>query len=72
MEIKLSKRETEVAELLTEGKFPKNIADELNIKVSTVRDYIQSLHKKLGTKSLHQLVLVYRMNFPSPPDPDSN
>ena len=46
-QIKLTPREIEVIELLTYGKTNKDIADILNLSVSTVAGYVKSIFLKL-------------------------
>ncbi|HZG72965.1 MAG TPA: response regulator transcription factor [Chondromyces sp.] len=47
----LTEREKEVLELVAEGKNTKEIADELNIKNGTVRNYISTIFDKLQVKN---------------------
>jgi DNA-binding NarL/FixJ family response regulator len=47
----LSARELEVLELLSRGAGTKEVAHELHVSVNTVRNYVQSLLRKLGAHS---------------------
>ena len=44
----LTKREQQVVKLIEQGKFNDEIAAELNIKVSTLENYISIIYDKLG------------------------
>lgn len=45
----LSWREQQVADLLSQGLRSKEIAERLDIEVSTVCNYVQRLREKMGT-----------------------
>ena len=47
----LTKREFEVVEKLAQGRIYKEIADELNISINTVRSYIRRIYEKLQVNS---------------------
>ena len=47
----LSKRETEILQLLSKGLLYKEIADKLSISVSTVRQHIHKIYEKLHVQS---------------------
>src|SRR6478736_4851541 len=49
-EVKLSKRETEILELLCEGLANKEIADRLDISVETVRVHLKHVYEKLHVR----------------------
>ncbi|KXX67921.1 helix-turn-helix transcriptional regulator [Flammeovirga sp. SJP92] len=51
----LSERELLVAQLIQSGKMNKEIADELNISISTVKTHINNLYKKLELTDRTQL-----------------
>ena len=48
---KLSKREEEVLALLAKGSLYKEISDQLNISVNTVRTYVHRIYEKLHVQS---------------------
>jgi DNA-binding NarL/FixJ family response regulator len=47
----LSKRETEILQLLSKGLLYKEIADQLSISVSTVRQHIHKIYEKLHVQN---------------------
>lgn len=47
----LSKRESEVFNLIRSGKTNKEIASDLNVEISTVKSHVNSIYSKLGIKS---------------------
>ena len=49
--IHLTEREKEVLELVADGKNTKEIADELELKSGTVRNYISTILDKLEVKN---------------------
>lgn len=53
---KITKRETEVIELICQGKTNKEIADQLFISVETVKDHNYKIFQKAGVKNRTQLV----------------
>lgn len=55
----LSAREREIADLLLKGASYQQIASELFISLSTVRNHVQNIFKKLGIKSQRQLMSLY-------------
>jgi DNA-binding NarL/FixJ family response regulator len=60
---KLSKRESEVLQLIASGKSNKEIAEELSISDKTVSTYKVRLMTKLGAKSVVDLV-NFSKNYP--------
>jgi len=56
----LSKRETEVCELLLQGYTMKQIAGLLSIAYPTVNTYCTSLYRKTGVNSRTELMLLFR------------
>lgn len=52
----LSRRETEVLELLCQRKTNSQIADELCIELSTLKTHINRIYKKLEVKNRSQLI----------------
>jgi DNA-binding CsgD family transcriptional regulator len=63
-EDKITLREKEIAELILKGKSNKEIEEELHISVSTVKNHIYRLFRRLGINSRGQLVnlLLERKN----------
>ena len=59
-EVKLSKRETEILELLCEGLANKEIADRLNISVETVRVHLKHVYEKLHVRSRTEAAMKFR------------
>jgi len=55
----LSLREKRIAELVSQGFKTREIALELGIKVHGVRNYIGSIHDKVGMSSRVELALWY-------------
>jgi RNA polymerase sigma factor (sigma-70 family) len=47
----LSRRETEILQLLSKGLLYKEIADQLSISVSTVRQHIHKIYEKLHVQN---------------------
>jgi DNA-binding CsgD family transcriptional regulator len=54
----LSLRETEVLQLLGDGKTTNEIAAELKIAVKTVQDFYQKLKRKLRAENINQLIRI--------------
>jgi len=52
----LTIREYRVLEALTRGKTISEIADEMNRSTHTVRDYLKSMHRKIGVSTRSQLI----------------
>lgn len=63
----LSKREKEIMALIAQGLLNKQIAQELNISISTVEFHRSRLMKKLGAKNLAQLIKTYLLHENSYP-----
>jgi DNA-binding NarL/FixJ family response regulator len=59
-DVKLSKRETEILELLCEGLANKEIADRLNISVETVRVHLKHVYEKLHVRSRTEAAMKFR------------
>lgn len=57
--VELSKREKEVMALIVAGKLNKQIAQELNISISTVEFHRARIMKKMGARNLVQLIKIY-------------
>ena len=58
--VKLSPRETELLDLLSEGLGNKEIADRMGLSVETVRDYLKRIYEKLHVRSRTEAALKYR------------
>jgi DNA-binding CsgD family transcriptional regulator len=56
MEVQISHRETEILELIGEGRIAKEIATELNISPSTVVTHRKNLISKLNVRNTAQLI----------------
>lgn len=59
-DVKLSKRETEILELLCEGLANKEIADRLEISVETVRVHLKHVYEKLHVRSRTEAAMKFR------------
>ena len=55
----LSPREREVLDGLAEGQAYKQIADQLNVSIHTVRNYIRRIYEKLHVRSSAEAVAKY-------------
>lgn len=55
----LTPRETQILELLAEGKVPKEVGHDLGISYETVRDYLKSVYAKLHVRSRTEAVIKY-------------
>ena len=58
----LSPREIEVLVLITKGLINKEIADKLNISLTTVISHRKNITEKLGLKSVSSLTVYAIMN----------
>ncbi len=58
--VKLSKRETEILELLTMGLANKEIADRVSISVETVRVHLRRVYEKLHVHSRTEAAMKFR------------
>ncbi len=56
----LSKRETEILELLSQGLANKEIADRLGLSIETVRVHLKRIYDKLHVHSRTEAVVKYR------------
>lgn len=56
----LTARESEVLHYLILGKAPKEIAQDLNISVNTVRNHVKSVYRKAGAHSRAALMVLAR------------
>jgi PAS domain S-box-containing protein len=59
----LTPRQTEVLNLLTQGKSTKQIAEELHLSRETVRNHVRHLLHALGAKSRLEAVAVARRDY---------
>lgn len=59
-EANLSKRETEILELLTQGLANKEIADRLGLSIETVRVHLRRIYDKLHVHSRTEAAMKYR------------
>jgi len=57
---KLSEREQEVVNLITQGYSYKMIAEKCDISINTVREYIKRIYTKLQINSRGQLFALYK------------
>lgn len=60
--VQLSKRETEILELLTQGLANKEIADRLGLSTETVRVHLRRIYDKLHVRSRTEAALKFREN----------
>ena len=63
----LSKRETEVLDLLAEGLANKEIAERLGLTTETVRSYLKTIYDKLHVRSRTEAAMKHRAASGSPP-----
>jgi DNA-binding NarL/FixJ family response regulator len=59
-ELGLSKRETEILQLLSKGLANKEIADQLGLSVETVRVHLKRIYDKLHVHSRTEAAMKYR------------
>lgn len=59
LDAQLSTREAEVLKFLSRGFSNKEIADQVELSVETVRTYLKSIYKKLHVRSRTEAVLRY-------------
>jgi DNA-binding NarL/FixJ family response regulator len=68
--VHLSKRETEILELLTQGLANKEIADRLTLSIETIRVHLRRIYEKLHVHSRTEAAMKYRESgapFPKMP-----
>jgi DNA-binding NarL/FixJ family response regulator len=58
--VRLSRRETEILDLLTKGLANKEIADRLSLSVETVRVHLRRIYEKLHVHSRTEAAMKYR------------
>lgn len=68
-DLHLTKREEEIAALVTEGLRNKEIAHKLGVATATVKAHLQSVYMKLGVDNRVRLTLARNSN-PPPADPE--
>lgn len=68
-EIRLSAREMEVLELLSRGFSNKEIADQIQLSVETVRSYLKNVYEKLHVRSRTEAVIRYNASRHPGPAP---
>jgi len=54
---KLSFREKQVVDLVSQSKLNKEIAHELHLREGTVKEYLHRIFRKLGTKNRTELAV---------------
>ena len=64
--MKLSPRETELLDLLSEGLANKEIAERMGLSVETVRAYLKRIYDKLHVRSRTEAALKYRATTDRP------
>lgn len=52
----LTNRENEICNLLAKGLYNREIAEKLNISISTVQNHIHKIYKKLGVRNRTEAV----------------
>ena len=61
-EIKLTPKETIVLQLMAKGLLNKEIADQINIGLSTVKNHIQNIFQKLKVQNRSEAIIHYLNN----------
>ena len=56
----ISSREQEIIRLLLEGKRGRDMAEEFNVSLKTVKTQLSTIYRKLGVKSRWQLIALIR------------
>ena len=60
----LTKKEYKVVLLLTEGKFNKEIAEEMGISIYTVKNHLKNIYKKLEVRNRSEAIIkTHHKNF---------
>jgi DNA-binding NarL/FixJ family response regulator len=57
--MELARREQEVLDLLSKGRAYKQIADEMNLHIGTIRTYIRRIYEKLHVNCRTEAVVKY-------------
>lgn len=55
---KLTRREQEIIQILISGKLDKEIADELDISLDTVKKHNKSIYKKLKVRNRSEVIAL--------------
>ncbi len=55
---KLTHREQEIIQILIRGKLDKEIADELDISLDTVKKHNKSIYKKLNVRNRSKVIAL--------------
>ncbi|MBK6665558.1 MAG: response regulator transcription factor [Saprospiraceae bacterium] len=55
----LTARENELLKLLAEGCLNKEIADQLNVTLSTVKNHLQNIYIKLHVQNRSEAIIKY-------------
>jgi DNA-binding NarL/FixJ family response regulator len=55
----LSTKENEIAMAICNGKTHKEIANELNISINTLKTHVQHIYKKMNIHSKTELILMH-------------
>lgn len=63
VELSLSRRQGEIAQLIFEGSGDKQIASDLKISIPSVRTHLKRMFKKLGVQGRNELVLHVVRHF---------
>ena len=58
-DFKLSPRESQILEKMTQGRLNKEIADELSIGIETVHFHVRNIYKKLHVRTRTEAVVKY-------------
>lgn len=54
-----TRRETEIADLLSRGLSEKEIAEKLNISSATVNNHTRNIREKFGLSKSSEIILLY-------------
>lgn len=57
--MKLSRRQTQIVQLISEGLIYKEIADELGISVNTIKVHVQILIRKLEARNIRHAAVIW-------------
>lgn len=57
--MKLSRRQTQIVQLISEGLIYKEIADELGISVNTIKVHVQILTRKLEARNIRHAAVIW-------------